>query len=48
MDRIDWICGEWHGRKDNKRLANFLSQTHLFRIHPNYQETRDMFMAQRI
>jgi predicted Mrr-cat superfamily restriction endonuclease len=29
MDRIGWIRGEWHSRKDNLLLANLLGHTHV-------------------
>jgi hypothetical protein len=48
MDRIGWIRGEWHSRKDNLLLANFLSQTHVFNIDPNYPHSVGMFVAHRI
>ncbi|MBN8602598.1 MAG: FkbM family methyltransferase [Planctomycetes bacterium] len=48
MDRIGWIRGEWHSRKDNQLLANFLGQTHVFHIDPNYPHTVGMFVAHRI
>ncbi len=42
MDRIGWIRGEWHSRKDNLLLANLLSQTHVFKIDPNYPHSVGM------
>jgi FkbM family methyltransferase len=48
MDRIGWIRGEWHSRKDNLLLANLLSQTHVFNIDPNYPHSVGMFVAHRI
>ena len=48
MDRIGWIRGEWHSRKDNLLLANLLSQTHIFNIDPNYPHSVGMFVAHRI
>jgi FkbM family methyltransferase len=48
MDRIGWIRGEWHSRKDNLLLANFLGQTHVFNIDPNYPHSVGMFVAHRI
>lgn len=48
MDRIGWIRGEWHSRKDNLLLANFLNQTHIFNIDPNYPHSVGMFVAHRI
>jgi FkbM family methyltransferase len=47
MDRIGWIRGEWHSRKDNLLLANLLSQTHVFNIDPNYPHSVGMFVAHR-
>ena len=47
MDRIGWIRGEWHSRKDNILLANLLSQTHVFNIDPNYPHSVGMFVAHR-
>ena len=47
MDRIGWIRGEWHCRKDNLLLANLLSQTHVFNIDPNYPHSVGMFVAHR-
>jgi hypothetical protein len=35
MDRIGWIRGEWHSRKDNLLLANIISQIHPLNIDPN-------------
>jgi hypothetical protein len=48
MDRIGWIRGEWHSRKDNLLLANLLSQTHVFNIDPNYPHSVGMFVAHRV
>ena len=47
MDRIGWIRGEWHSRKDNLLLANLLGQTHVFYIDPNYPHAVGMFVAHR-
>jgi FkbM family methyltransferase len=47
MDRIGWIRGEWHSRKDNLLLANLLSQTHVFNIDPNYPHEVGMFVGHR-
>ena len=48
MDRIGWIRGEWHSRKDNLLLANLLGQTHVFNIDPNYPHSVGMFVAHRV
>ena len=48
MDRIGWIRGEWHSRKDNLLLANLLSQTHVFNIDPNLPHEVGMFVAHRV
>jgi hypothetical protein len=48
MDRVGWIRGEWHSRKDNLLLANLLSQTHVFKIDPNYPHSMGMFVAHRV
>jgi FkbM family methyltransferase len=48
MDRIGWIRGEWHSRKDNLLLANLLGQTHAFNIDPNHPHSVGMFVAHRI
>jgi hypothetical protein len=32
MDRLGWIQGEWHRRKDNPLLASLFGQTHIFNI----------------
>jgi hypothetical protein len=48
MDRIGWIRGEWHSRKDNLLLANLLCQTHVFNIDPNYPHSVGMFVAHRV
>ena len=45
MDRIGWIRGEWHIRKDNLLLASLLSQTHAFNIEPNYPHVVGMLVA---
>jgi FkbM family methyltransferase len=47
MERIGWIGGEWHSRKDNLLLAGFLSQTHVFNIDPNHPHSVGMFVAHR-
>jgi FkbM family methyltransferase len=47
MDRVGWIRGEWHSRKDNALLAGFLSQTHIFNIDPNHPHSVGMFVAHR-
>ncbi len=48
MDRVGWIRGEWHSRKDNLLLANFLGQTHAFNIDPNPLHSVGMFVAHRM
>ena len=48
MDRIGWIRGEWHCRKDNLLLANLLGQTHVINIDPNYPHSVGMFVAHRM
>ena len=48
MDRVGWIRGEWHSRKDNLLLANLLGQTHVFNIDPNYPHSVGMFVAHRL
>ena len=45
MDRIGWIRGEWHIRKDNLLLASLLSQTHVFNIEPIYPHVVGMLVA---
>lgn len=45
MDRIGWIRGEWHSRKDNLRLGNLLGQTYVFNINPNLPHLVGMFVA---
>jgi hypothetical protein len=47
MDRIGWIQGEWHCRKQNLPLANTLQQTHTFHIDPNPSHEVGMFVAHR-
>jgi hypothetical protein len=48
MDRIGWIRGEWHCRKQNLLLANILQQTHAFHIDPNPTHEVGMFVAHRL
>jgi len=48
MDRIGWIRGEWHSRKDNLLLANCLCQTHLYNIDPNLPHEVGMFVGHRM
>jgi hypothetical protein len=48
LDRIGWIRGEWHSRKDNLLLANCLSQTHAYNIDPNLPHEVGMFVAHRV
>ena len=48
MDRVGWIRGEWHSRKDNHLLAGFLAQTHIFHIDPNPPHSVGMFVAHRV
>ena len=48
MDRIRWIRGEWHSRKDNLLLANCLSQTHAYNIDPNLPHEVGMFVGHRM
>ncbi|MEY4565071.1 MAG: hypothetical protein RLY14_41 [Planctomycetota bacterium] len=48
MNRIGWIRGEWHSRKDNLQLANCLVQSHTFNIDPNLPHEVGMFVAHRI
>jgi hypothetical protein len=47
MDRIGWIRGEWHSRKDNLLLANLFGKPHVFSIDPNYPHSVGMFVAHR-
>jgi hypothetical protein len=47
MDRIGWIRGEWHSRKDNLLLANLFGQPHVFNIDPNYPHAVGMFVTHR-
>jgi hypothetical protein len=48
MDRIGWIRGEWHSRKDNVLLGNCLGQTHAYNIDPNLPHEVGMFVGHRI
>jgi hypothetical protein len=48
MDRIGWIRGEWHSRKDNLLLANLLGQTHAYNIDLNHPHSVGMFVAHRV
>jgi hypothetical protein len=48
MDRIGWIRGEWHSRKDNLPLANLLGQTHICNVDPHHPHSAGMFVAHRI
>ena len=48
MDRVGWIRGEWHSRKDNLLLANCLGQTHAFHIDPNQPHEVGLFIAHRL
>jgi hypothetical protein len=48
MDRIGWIRGEWHCRKENSLLSAFLQQTHAFHIAPNPTHEVGMFVAHRL
>ena len=48
MDRIGWIRGEWHSRKNNSLLANCLGQTHAYNIDPNLPHEVGMFVGHRV
>jgi len=47
-DRIGWIRGEWHSRRDNLLLANLLGRTRVYNIDPNHPHSVGMFVAHRI
>ena len=48
MNRIGWIRGEWHSRKDNVLLGKCLWQTHAYNIDPNLPHEVGMFVGHRI